>query len=344
MAANGGRAVVVYLPPRFDPRQDAHLLTFFHGHRWDCSDDLRARGVLGRLRHLGDQVPQMVFICPSTKGAEGFSYWMNRREKESYRRLIEQALAEAARLAGVDKLRVATRVVSAHSGGGRALRNIVNAGEMQADHLELLDMFYSDWATTTARWAAKAGVAMFAVWTPHRDRSGRKTEDAVDEVRRLVRSSLLVEKLAKKGDHNRIPKWYVGARLGAPASTATAPASEPDPQPEAPRPAASGEKPQAVRLKAFCNSVKTCKPYCDGAKPNREAVRGALERLGYQKPSDLVDPAIAIQDELRRLGCAPAGAKNANNASKNCGIRFDPPTKERALLPAVVRGLAEAAL
>ena len=56
----------------------------------------------------------------------------------------------------------------------------------------------------------------------------------------------------------------------------------------------------------------------------------------------MVDPAVAIQPVLEKLGCTPNKSSAPAKASISCGIEF---LKERrAVLPGVVPGLAKAAL
>jgi hypothetical protein len=71
---------------------------------------------------------------------------------ENYRDFMDQALEEAARLAGAE-LKVSKRVVSAHSGGGLTLRNAIKSGNFKADKIELLDANYGDWGMVMTNWA-----------------------------------------------------------------------------------------------------------------------------------------------------------------------------------------------
>jgi D-alanyl-D-alanine dipeptidase len=103
-----------------------------------------------------------------------------------------------------------------------------------------------------------------------------------------------------------------------------------------------GPKPEAKPQDALCRTRQTCAPYCLGSSANQAKVLAAIKKLGHAKPSDVVDPAVAVQEELRRLGCEPQGGKLVQTASQNCGIVFR--AGERALLHAVIPGLARAAL
>jgi D-alanyl-D-alanine dipeptidase len=100
-------------------------------------------------------------------------------------------------------------------------------------------------------------------------------------------------------------------------------------------------KPNPREPRAFCTKASTCAPFCEGTKPLEAKALAAYQRAGNDVP-EMVDPAVAVQTELTRLGCLPAGGSDSRKASSNCGIRFMMPT--RGVLPGVVRGLARAAL
>jgi hypothetical protein len=152
-ASNSGRPVAVYLPAGFDPAYSARVLIYFHGHGGNVGTAFAQNGVLARLRDLGERHPQTVFICPQAAAAP-FSYWMNAASGESFAGLERESLAEAKRLAGGGTdIDVEDRIVSAHSGGGLALRNAVTSGQFEADEIEFLDCTYGDWGEVVVRWA-----------------------------------------------------------------------------------------------------------------------------------------------------------------------------------------------
>ena len=153
MASNGRRPVAVWLPAGFDPALPCRVLTYFHGHGGNVGEAFAANGVLARLRDRGARYPQTVFVCPQAAAAP-FSYWMH-APGESFAGLDRESTAEALRLLGHGAMRldVSDRIVSAHSGGGLALRNAVTAGEFRADYIEFLDCTYGDWGQVVVRWA-----------------------------------------------------------------------------------------------------------------------------------------------------------------------------------------------
>ncbi len=156
LPGNGDRPVAVHLPPGFDPSKPARVVTLFHGHGWDVGPALGSKGdkggVLARLKQLGADDPQTVFVFPQAGVKVPFDAWM--KPPESFRALTEQALGEAARLAGAPSIEVRERTVDAHSGGGLALKNAINSGELVADKVNMLDCAYKDFAQTIGRWAA----------------------------------------------------------------------------------------------------------------------------------------------------------------------------------------------
>lgn len=152
LPANGARPVAVHLPEGFDPAKPARLLTYFHGHGGDIGGTLVSGKVLARIKWLGASETQTVIACVEAAD-KPFGYWMT-PPRESFSNLMRQVLEEANRVAGRE-LVIRSRVVSAHSGGGLALRNAVTAGQFAADGLEFLDCNYGDWGMVIAQWANK---------------------------------------------------------------------------------------------------------------------------------------------------------------------------------------------
>lgn len=150
LPGNGGRPVAIYTPPGFDPAKPARVITYFHGHNGNIGEAFKDNGVLARLKALAGNDPNTVFVCPEA-AQPPFGYWM-KPPRESYQALQQQALGEAARMAG-QPITVDKRIVSAHSGGGLALRNAVTSNQFAADRIEFLDCNYSDWGAVITRWA-----------------------------------------------------------------------------------------------------------------------------------------------------------------------------------------------
>lgn len=148
---NGKRPVAVYVPPGFDPARPARVVTYFHGHDGDIGDQFHSNGVLARIKWLGTLNENALFIAPEA-AAKPFRYWMT-APRESFTLLDRDALAEASRLVG-QQITVGERIVSAHSGGGLALRNAVTSRQLRANRLEFLDSNYGDWGMVIATWAA----------------------------------------------------------------------------------------------------------------------------------------------------------------------------------------------
>jgi hypothetical protein len=199
---NGGRPVAVHLPENFDASRPVRLVTYFHGHDGDIGDRFVSGGVMARLRWLGSTEPDTVFVCVEA-AAKPFHYWMA-APRESYASLSRDALAEAARLAGAP-LTVRERIVSAHSGGGLALRNAVTSGHLTADRLEFLDSNYGDWGMVIARWAAPRGVPITTWNTPGATRVN-------DEAIRAAFPAIVTVNHSPVG-HHQIPGKLLGATL-----------------------------------------------------------------------------------------------------------------------------------
>jgi hypothetical protein len=120
-------------------------------------DYFASMGVLERIRYLSSAQANLVVVCPEAASAP-FGYWMA-PPRESLAELSRQALEVAANLVG-QTITIQQRVVSAHSGGGLALRNAVSSGQMAADALEFLDCNYGNWGAVIADWAGTMGRSM----------------------------------------------------------------------------------------------------------------------------------------------------------------------------------------
>lgn len=215
LPANGNRPVAVYVPAGFRPELPATLVTYFHGHRWDVGGALEAHGVFARLAALGRQDPQTLVVLPQA-GAAPFVSWMSARAHppESLAQLEVQALALVARRVGRE-VTVAHRIVDAHSGGNRAVRNAAQSGELVADKLNLLDAAYG----TT--------VADVIVWAERERRAGRParveawfTTASSEHVEFAARHATLrasvagaiVHDVTRTHEHNAIPRHALGSR------------------------------------------------------------------------------------------------------------------------------------
>lgn len=204
LPANGGRPVAVHLPDGFDPARPARLLTYFHGHGGDIGQGLVSGKVLARIKWLGASEPQTVIACVEAAD-KPFGYWMT-PPRESFRGLMAQVLEEAKSIADRD-LTIASRVVSAHSGGGLALRNAVVSGQFAAEGLEFLDSNYGDWGMVIAKWAnAQSAKPPITTWnTP----GPTRVHDA--EIKKAFPTLVTVNE--SPFGHFDIPGKFLGATL-----------------------------------------------------------------------------------------------------------------------------------
>jgi D-alanyl-D-alanine dipeptidase len=110
--------------------------------------------------------------------------------------------------------------------------------------------------------------------------------------------------------------------------------------------ASSAAKPIAVKHKnaKWCTDRDSCAKFCSGKYANASAVSQMITQQKLSPPAAMVDPAVAIQPELEKLGCTPDKSQDAAKASKGCGILFVKPKSGRGVLPGVVPGLARAAI
>jgi hypothetical protein len=156
-AGNGGKPVVTLVPAGFDPSQPARVHTHYHGFNSSVAEPPgHAAGVTHSITASMARDPQTIFVLPecgnvpvtSTHGAAAKSAatpafhtdWSNVSNEAS---TTDDALAAA----GYPNLNLSERVVSAHSGGGRALgyamQHTPDGSGLEADRIELEDCMYS---------------------------------------------------------------------------------------------------------------------------------------------------------------------------------------------------------
>jgi hypothetical protein len=178
MAGNGDRPVIVYVPIGLDPKQPVCVLTYFHGHKANVTEER----LLAAFEALTQTSPQTLIVVPRA-AEDPFNTWL--RAPESFTALERQAVGEAARLSGVTELSVSIRIVSAHSGGGVALKNAAKQGDLRADKINLLDSAYGSWAEVVTRWALAQPVNQrprLETWhTPHQALAHRRIKAMAEE-------------------------------------------------------------------------------------------------------------------------------------------------------------------
>ena len=149
-AGNGGQPVMIVTGPRFDPNQNAHVHTHYHGDNATVADPLGSKaGTNARIRAvITNEDTQVVFVLPEASN----STWKvdSPQNDNSYSaswnhvKSQVQTTDDALNAAGVTK--VDQRVVSFHSGGGMALVNLMRADPkgslLKADRIELYDCVY----------------------------------------------------------------------------------------------------------------------------------------------------------------------------------------------------------
>jgi len=206
--ANGGRPAAIHLPPGFDPKKPARVVTMFHGHGWNVGSSLRTNGVLERVKALGAADPQTVFVFPQSAGTP-FSYWM--KPPESFKGLHQQALGEAARISGGASVTVTSRTVDAHSGAGLTLQNAIRSGEFKADKVNLLDASYSDWSQSVARWALSNQDAhrpkVESWYTRHMTQAANNAA-----ILRMAPGVVTTHDVTATEGHNAVPGNHIGTR------------------------------------------------------------------------------------------------------------------------------------
>lgn len=178
LGGNGGRDVVLFVPPRSDPKADFDLVVHFHG---TYSENIareqpgvpkkawvgwnRLQQTIDALSELQERSANNVALLypisagkrmePSRKGWSNKMYdrmWMtpvvgDARYIDDFDAMVDQALGVLDAELGVPRARVLPKVLAeGHSAGGIALRNVAAAGTQRVREYVFLDASFQDWA------------------------------------------------------------------------------------------------------------------------------------------------------------------------------------------------------
>jgi hypothetical protein len=161
---NGGQPVVTLVPAGFDPSKPVRVHTHYHG--W--STTVAGPGAMGdqRTQRIGKvqaRDPQTIVVLPECASAPVNYSWNAPPEyKTDWSNVKNQAqtVDDSLRAAGIDSP-IEQEVVSAHSGGGRALVNAIQGSPdgsgLRATRLELMDCLYLDTDKVIRKWGSGAG-------------------------------------------------------------------------------------------------------------------------------------------------------------------------------------------
>ncbi|MCA9692492.1 MAG: hypothetical protein KC636_23035 [Myxococcales bacterium] len=176
LAGNGGRDVLIYIPPESDPAADVQLVYHFHGtysevfepkrdgvpkKRWVGWD--RLQQTLDAVTELQSKRPYNVALVyplsagkrpePEQTGWWNGAYdrmWMEPRPPtytDSFVLLHEEVVALLTGTLGVDPARIEAKVIAeGHSAGGIALWNIAESGAANVGEYIFLDASFEGWA------------------------------------------------------------------------------------------------------------------------------------------------------------------------------------------------------
>jgi hypothetical protein len=161
-AGNGGQPVVTLIPAGFDSSQPARVYTHYHG--W--STTVAGPGAMAdqrtaRIGKVQARDPQTIVVLPECASAPVNYGWNAPPEyKTDWSNVKSQAqtVDDALAAAGIDGP-IGQEIVSAHSGGGRALVNAIqgqpDGSGLRADRLELMDCLYLDTDKVLRKWGGQ---------------------------------------------------------------------------------------------------------------------------------------------------------------------------------------------
>ncbi len=201
--ANGGRPVALYVPPRVNPTKPLELVLFFHGKGGRLDEILSQGGIAAEIRKWGVRHPNSLFVLPQGHRSNGRD-WMSSFRGESFGELLREVSKAAAKLLQTGKLERGGILLRVHSTGGAALENALDAGELEADRIEIWDGLQGDLPRKLGHWAqdpqnAKSSIAI--VYTPYQQ--GR-----VRSLRKILgnRTNFRIER--SRFGHGQIPRHY----------------------------------------------------------------------------------------------------------------------------------------
>ena len=156
---NGGQPVLVIVPPGFSADQDTAVHTHYHGDHTTVGAEHSAEGRTQAILDAVQADPQTILVLPEDQAVEWnddgearFSAtWSNVRDQPA-------TTADALRAVGQDPDEIDHRVLSAHSGGGAAIRNLARrqredgGTRLEADELLLHDCFYGGQGASVLDW------------------------------------------------------------------------------------------------------------------------------------------------------------------------------------------------
>jgi hypothetical protein len=207
-AGNGGQPVVTLVAPGFDPSRPARVHTHYHGWSTTVAGPGRmADQRTDRIEKVQARDPQTVVVLPECASAPvGYAWNAPPAYKTDWSNVSSQArtVDDALRAAGVEA-RIEQEVVSAHSGGGRALVHAIRAqtdgSGLRAQRLELMDCLYEDTDALLRQWGGGASPSA----------NGSALESVVyylgtneaHKYARMARDFGARYELRRVGDHNR---------------------------------------------------------------------------------------------------------------------------------------------
>lgn len=159
-AGNGGQPVLTMVPPGFDYSQPARVHTHYHGFHATVADPVgHGSGTTVRMAEIQARDHQAVFVLPECRNAPANAQLGAPGYATDWHNVSSQTQTTQDALAGAGITHVGTTIVSAHSGGGSALANAMNAHRdgsgVQCDRLEMQDCLYGS-EHAIARWAGTA--------------------------------------------------------------------------------------------------------------------------------------------------------------------------------------------
>ena len=173
---NGGQPVMVVTGPKFNPKEKARVITFYHGDNATVADPIGSKaGINTRIRDTVDKQPQTVFVLPEALRTDGKPWGVDSPQNHdsndysaSWSNVKSQAQTtdEALRARGISKDMVGKEIVAVHSKGGSVIDRLMDKDSkgrlLRADQLELYDSLYgsqdavAQWAGTKNGKAAKS--------------------------------------------------------------------------------------------------------------------------------------------------------------------------------------------
>jgi hypothetical protein len=166
--ANGKRDTTVLVPKGTDLSKPVEVIVHFHGNGGSAAGSTKEFARL--IEKMPSKGRNVIFVIPTTPANK--ATWMSPAKGESLTKLQDEAVAKISEMTG-RQIEVGSYTVQGFSGGGLPIATAARADDLRANHINLFDSSYGEWADDTVK-AMAPGTTVNLFYTEHnRERASR---------------------------------------------------------------------------------------------------------------------------------------------------------------------------